>query len=85
VARSETGAKAKSKRHIKSPSVLGRVGVDICIESSDGRIDSGALHLAAISTGGIMQGRVTMEPHFPGKFPQLGDGLAGPDGSMVKR
>jgi hypothetical protein len=63
---------------------LSRIGINVVVEGSDGSIDSSALHFAAVGTSGIMEGGVSVEPHFPGKVPQLVDGLAGPDGPKVK-
>jgi hypothetical protein len=51
------------------PPVLGGVGVHLVVQSGDVGINSGALHLVAVRKGRIVEGGVTMSPHFMTKFP----------------
>jgi hypothetical protein len=51
------------------PPVLSSVGVHLVVQSGDVGINSGALHLVAIRKGRIVEGRITMSPHFKGKIP----------------
>jgi hypothetical protein len=51
------------------PPVLGGVGVHLVLQSGDVSINSGALHSVAIRKGRIVEGRITMSPHFMGKVP----------------
>jgi hypothetical protein len=57
------------KGHVKTPSVLSRIGINLVIKGSDLSINSGALHIAAVGVSRIMKKGIVVEPHVVGKFP----------------
>jgi hypothetical protein len=65
----ERGTETECKGHVKIPSVLSRVGINLVIKGSDLSINSGDLHVAAVGVSRIMKKGIAVEPHVMGKFP----------------
>ena len=65
----ERGTETECKGHVKTPSVLSRVGINLVIEGSDLSVNSSALHVAAVGVSRIMKKGIAVEPHVVGKFP----------------
>jgi len=65
----ERGAETECKGHVKTPSVLSRIRINLVVKGSDLSINSSALHVAAVGVSRIMKKGIAVDPHVVGKFP----------------